>query len=547
MKPIILYVLLFFSSCYKVFAQFQDKTWMYLRAKDTLVSLEFKITNDVLTYIGDDSKLKGVFDNHTVYRFKKTYKNATRQNLKKTFFVISDKKSFLDDILREAPHLFVFGEFIADEDKKIFEPNDYGLTSTIGGYGEHKLNLDYLDFLDLPKAWYYTTGSKDVIVGISDAQLDTTNIDFKGKTKNLKKGYPGGGHGYGVSGIAAAQGNNGYGMPGVCYDCSIYGTRYGEFKDFKSLMELSKMGVRVINCSWSSAKYYETAQEVINEMYQNGTILVASAGNKDWNTSKKGEIVYYPASYDNVISVSTVMYKNPTYKDAIERDLKGNFSAQNVRNYVGRSLGFRDNDTLNEPHIWNVSVTTLNKDVDILAPSAGVFSYGKFLTKNEKEYIDIEATSPAAPFVTGTVGLMLSLNLCLPTNEIETILKLGSVNIDYIPANKKFYGNYGSGALNAGNSIELLYQLYTPTQTALIQNQDFSRWDFNLRSFAEKTVFKNQTFRDDATLDLTSKNQVVLSENTILRPGNKGSISIKIDSTLKKECELQLRDPSIEE
>ncbi|MDT0556711.1 S8 family peptidase [Patiriisocius hiemis] len=547
MKPILLYFLLLFSCCSIASAQFQDKSWMYLRAKDTLVSPKFEETNGVLRYVGDDTKLKKIFEEHIIYKFKKTYKNATRQNLKKTFFVISDKQSFLDDILREGSHLFVFGELIANEDKKIFEPNDYGLTSTIGDYGEHKLNLDYLDFLDLPKAWYYTTGSKDVIVGISDAQLDTINIDFKGKTKNLKNGYPSGGHGYGVSGIAAAQGNNGYGMPGVCYDCSIYGTKYGEFKDFKSLMELSKMGVRVINCSWSGSKYYETAQEAINEMYQNGTIIVASAGNKNWNTSKQGEIVYYPASYDKVISVSTVMYKNPTYKDAMDRDSKGNFFAQNVRNYVGRSLGFKDNDTLNEPHIWNVSVTTLNKDVDILAPSAGVFSYGKWLTKNKKEFIDIEATSPAAPFVTGTIGLMLSLNPCLPTNEIESILKMGSVNIDYIPANRKFYGNYGSGALNAGNTIELLYQLYTPTQTAYIQNQDFSRWGFNLRSFAKKTVFKNQTFREDATLELTSKNQVVLSENTILRPGNKGSIKIKIDSTLEKECELQLRDPSIEE
>lgn len=529
------------------YSQYQDKAWFYVRAVDSTIQPTFKTVNNKLIYTGGDKKLKDVLDKHTIFIFKKTFKNSTRENLKKTFFVVTEDKIFKDDLLRSGSHLFNYAEEILDVDKKIFEPNDYGLTSTIGDYGEHKLNLDYLDFINAPKAWYYTTGSRDLVIGISDARLDTINPDFNGKTKTSENISLINGHGYSTAANAAAQGNNGYGSVGVCYDCSIQGIRYGEFKTLKSLVNLSKEGVRVINCSWSNSKYYETAQEIINEMYDNGTLLVASAGNKNWNEVNNGEILYYPASYNNVISVSSVMHRNKTYRGNIEIDKKGNYYAENVRNYVGRSLGFKDNDTINEPHIWNVSTATLNSEVDILSPTVGLFRFSKFIMENKILYSEFETTSGAAPLVSGTVGLMLSLNPCLPTNEIETILKLGSVNIDYIPANKKFYGNYGSGALNAGNSVELLYQLYTPTQTAFIQNQDFSRWDFNLRSFAKKTVFKNQTFRDDATLDLTSKNQVVLSENTILRPGNKGSISIKIDSTLKKECELQLRDPSIEE
>ena len=37
---------------------------------------------------------------------------------------------------------------------KVFEPNDYGITSTIGENLGAQVNLDYLDFLGLPKAWY---------------------------------------------------------------------------------------------------------------------------------------------------------------------------------------------------------------------------------------------------------------------------------------------------------------------------------------------------------------------------------------------------------
>ena len=38
----------------------------------------------------------------------------------------------MDDLLKITSHLFEFVEIIEEEDKKIFEPNDYGLTSTIG-------------------------------------------------------------------------------------------------------------------------------------------------------------------------------------------------------------------------------------------------------------------------------------------------------------------------------------------------------------------------------------------------------------------------------
>ncbi len=39
------------------------------------------------------------------------------------------------------------------------------------------------------------------------------------------------GHGSAVASIAASQGDNEYGVPGICYDCSIYATQYGIFKN----------------------------------------------------------------------------------------------------------------------------------------------------------------------------------------------------------------------------------------------------------------------------------------------------------------------------
>lgn len=518
----------------------QEASWFYLRAKDTTFVPEFRKDDGLLKYVGPDIKLKSVLEKYTIFEFKKTYKKAKKENLKKTFFVIADRDELLSDLLVTTSHLFEFGEIIAEEDKKIFEPNDYGLTSTIGENIGLQVNLDYLDFLEAPKAWYYTTGSPDVIIGISDGRVDTTDLDFKGKTTMLYKLSLSKGHGYSISANAAAQGDNGHGIPGICYDCGIYGTTYGDFRNFRELMELSKMGVKVINCSWIGRQYYETGQAAIDEMFENGTIIVAAAGNKGWDENK-GKVLYYPAAYNHVISVSSVMHKHDSVADNILISDKGNPYASNIKNYLGRAVGFVDHDTLKSHFIYHNGTAVLNPQVDILAPTVGLIRYADFIFTGEILYNEYETTSGATPFVSGTIGLMFSLVPCLPVEEVESILKSSATNIDYIEANKPYAGNYGAGSLNTGRAVELLYKLYTPTETAFIQNQIFSRWNFIFTAYSEKVVLRNQVFKEDASLTLTAKNKIVIAENTVLKPNSNGKIQLKIDPSLSVPCDLRLR------
>jgi subtilisin family serine protease len=523
----------------------QNRAWFYLRAYDTLFQPSFEKFDDQLIYNGNDVKLKSALEKHKIYTFKKTLRHASKKNYNKTFFVISDNESLLDDLLSKVPHIFKSGEIIPEADKKIFEPNDYGLTSTIGENLGFQVNLDYYDFLDLPKAWYYTTGSPEIVIGISDAIVDTSNIEFKYKTKVFKKSGFYDGHGSGVAAIAAAQGDNAYGIPGVCYDCSIYSNYFGDFTLYSEIATLAKAGARVINCSWVGQYHSDNAQARLDTIYKNGSIVVAAAGNKNWIQVDKGKKLYYPASYNHVISVSTVMYKHDAVADNIKL-LDGYYFAENIKGYLGRTVGFKDNDTLNPYHIYPVSVTTLNKEVDILAPSAGQFKFSRFIKNGSMDYIASEATSAAAPVVSGTIGLMFSLYPCLPMDEIETILKLTSINIDDIDVNKPYAGTYGSGALNIGNAVEMVFQLYSEKQTAYIQNQNFTRWDFKLTSLSEAVVMRNQKFTEEARLNLRAKNKIIIGKNTVLKPNAKGSLSFKINPSLQKECELRLRDPGIE-
>ncbi len=536
-------VLIYFLLVISFASYSQETSWFYIRAKSEKFNPEFIRIDDNLIYKGNDKKLKNILNNYSIFEFKKTYRKAKKENLKKTFFVVTDKKNLLKDLLKNTSHLFEFGELINEDDKKIFEPNDYGLTSTIGENIAWQVNLDYYDVMEVPKAWYYTTGSKDVIIGISDGGIDTTNTEFKNKTTLFNESRLSKGHGYSVAATAAGQGDNGFGFTGVCYDCSIYGSSYGKTKTLSNLMEMSKAGADVINCSWGTTKYYQTAQDAIYEIVENGTIVVAIAHNTSWiKTKNKGSLYYYPASYDKVISVSAGMHRYENVLDNIHLGKSGNYYAENIRGFVGRTMGFKDNDTLKKPHTYPASVRNLNPMVDILGPGVGLVRYGEYQVNNKIDYSELGPTSGIAPLVTGTVGLMLSLKPSLIFDEVDAILKLTATNIDGIEANKPYNGFYGAGMLNTGRAVKLVYDLNTETETAIIENQNFSRWDFNLTAFSKKVIIQNQKFTEDASLNLTAKNRIVIGENTVLKPNTNGNIVLKIDPTLEKESELQLRE-----
>ena len=527
----------------------QSDAWFYLRAKDTLFEPTFEKLKDVLRYTGDDSVLNEVLLRHKISVFKKTYRFANRENLKKTFFVIAENESLLEDLLSNASHVFEFGEIISEEDKKIFEPNDYGLTSTIGANIGAQVNLDYYDFLGVPKAWYYTTGSRDIIVGISDGSIDTTDIEFKGKTKIFKYPKYSKGHGMSVGETAAGQGDNGYGIPGVCYDCSVYNTNYSNFHTLGQLVELSKAGAKVINCSWGVKRNYDTAQQAIYEMLENGTVIVATGANTPLLKSK-GVSFYYPASYDKVIGISSGMHRYEDYRENILQTPHNDttlYYVENVRWYVGGHAGFVNNDTTKVPvKLYKRAIKNLNSEIDLVAPATGVFRYSEYYEKANIDY-STGQTSGVAPLITGTIGLMFSLYPCLPANEVESILKITSTNIDHVEANKPYVGLYGSGMLHTGRAVEMVYQLYAEKETAFIENQQFSRWDFKITSLSKELQIRNQKFTESATLTVTAKSKIVIGPNTVLRPNREGSISLKIDPTLEKQCDLVLRDPSIEE
>ena len=53
---------------------------------------------------------------------------------------------------------------------------------------------------------------------------------------------------------------------------------------------------------------------------------------------------------------------------------------------------------------------------------------------------------------------------------------------------------------------------------------------------------QNQQFTEAVVFELKAKNKIVIGENTIIKPNKNGSIILKIDATIEKQCDLVLRE-----
>jgi serine protease len=321
---------------------------------------------------------------------------------------------------------------------------------------------DYLaqwhyDLIDLPLAWDLTNGSPGVVVAVIDTGIKAGHSDFRNK---LVDGYdfvsdlsnagdgdridadpddPGSFtfHGTHVAGTVAAGTNNGVGGAGVAWDTSIMplralGLSGGTFYDIMQAMLyaaglpndsglLPLKRADVINMSLggplSAPDPFE--QSVINQVREQGVILVAAAGNQS------NSFPFYPASYDGVISVSAVT--KPT--------------------------------TGEEPELADYS--SFGPDVDLAAPG-GDGAYGIYSTWwNDKEgqddYAFLKGTSMASPHVAGVVALMQSARIAagiepLTPIEFDQLVQEGSLSIDLGSLGRD--DQFGYGLINANLAVQ---------------------------------------------------------------------------------------------
>lgn len=293
-----------------------------------------------------------------------------------------------------------------------------------------------LDLIGAPQAWNYSTGSSEVIVGIVDSGMLVNHPDLKDNVyRNLSEipddgidnenngyiddhtgwdfvhapeleGYALGDyldedndvndesfHGTHVAGIIGAKGNNSLGVSGVCWNVRLMPLRAG-FRTMDAgylqdddaaaaIIYAADNGCKVINMSWGDTSYSPIIADACDYAYAKGVVLVASAGND--GTSE----LHYPARLANVIAVGS----------ASRAKLLSSFSSH------GQGL-------------------------DLLAPGELILSTYK--DEGESLYYEQSGTSMSAPFVTGAIALMLSIQPELTPDEIRARL-LSSTDDIYSP------------------------------------------------------------------------------------------------------------------
>ena len=298
------------------------------------------------------------------------------------------------------------------------------------------------------KAWPITTGSKDIVVAITDTGIDINHPDLKDniwQNQMELMGEPGvdddmngyiddiygwnmaletndvsdvNRHGTHVAGIVGAKGNNGIGVTGVNWDVSLMAVPFFPKKGVAEVADAIQAidyaidnGANVINASWGAAykkedeEEYSLLKEALTRAEKANVTFVAAAGNSNYNNDTRGHV---PASFDNpnIISVGSV-----------------------TRNG------------------WRSSFSNYGKkSVHVFAPGSTIKS-----TLPNKYYGNLNGTSMAAPFVAGIIALMLDKNPMLTTTEIKDIL------LDSCDSNRNLVRQCVCGGhINAKKALEKL-------------------------------------------------------------------------------------------
>lgn len=176
------------------------------------------------------------------------------------------------------------------------------------------------------------------------------------------------GHGCGVAGVIAANGNNGIGIAGIAPNARIMPLRVldaqglGSFSDVAAaIIYATDSGAQIINLSLAGPSTAPVVEDAVNYATSRGVMIIASAGNAGVET------VWYPAAYPAVIAVGSV-------DQTLERSSFSNYGA----------------------------------GIDIVAPGRDIYT-----TSVNGDYMTMTGTSFAAPQVTGIAALARAFNTFL--------------------------------------------------------------------------------------------------------------------------------------
>jgi thermitase len=274
-----------------------------------------------------------------------------------------------------------------------------------------------LDRMMVRDAWHYTTGGSN-LVAVLDTGVEFAHPDLQGRlvaghdfVNNDSNASDDNGHGTWVTGIIAANANNGIGGAGISWSDKVLPVKImdssgtGTTSDLNSgIVYAADRGAKVINMSVGGFPFSQFTLDAVNYAWSKGAVLVGAAGNN------AREELFYPASYGNVLSISATQ--------------------------VDDELAF-----------W----TSYGSAVDISAPGASVYTTNCYACKPAEgsAYTYISGTSFATPNVAGVVALIFARNPTWTNAQVVPHLMATLDDLGFPGWDKR----YGRGRINAFRAV----------------------------------------------------------------------------------------------
>lgn|GEM_PF-3408685 len=280
-------------------------------------------------------------------------------------------------------------------------------------------------------AWHITQGSEDVVIAILD---DGVDLDHEDLAENILKdgngdpiginttnddnsdpeAFDNGSHGTSCAGIAAGLGNNNKGVVGACNMCKIMSVKIlypddlqvgvfitSEAWTKEGIEFATNNGANILSMSFGGGIDYSDVKNELIAARNNGVVPIASSGNFG------GSPIKYPARYSSTIAVGSTI--------------------------------FGDNRS---------SFSQYSNELDIMAPGEDIYT----TTLNGNYTSNFPGTSASVPHVSGTVGLMLSVDPTLTPDEIQSILQNTTTKVSGMNG-QNTHIEYGYGLLNSLRAV----------------------------------------------------------------------------------------------
>jgi subtilisin family serine protease/PKD repeat protein len=330
----------------------------------------------------------------------------------------------------------------------LYIPND----PQAGPNGEQS----YLSIIKAYEAWEIQKGDPNMVIGIIDTGVELNHEDLKNNiyineadpingidddgdgyidnyygwdmADNNNDPSDSQGHGTKVTGIASASTNNNLGIAGIGFNTKFMPIKVSRSSDhtfhrsIEAIVYAADMGCNVINLSWGgSYPPSKLAQDIINyAVEEKDVVIIASAGNKN------EELDFYPASYQNVLSVGST-------------------------------------DHFDNKASW----ATFSTNIDLVAPGRQIYS-----TQLSNKYGKDDGTSYSAPMVSGAAALLRAQFPQWNAKQIMQQLRVQTDNIYHVGNNQSYYEKLGKGRLN-------IYKALTDTLSPAVRMDKFELLDTN--------------------------------------------------------------------